>query len=223
MCYKSSLTGSEGLLLKTAKVLLGSINKEPDVVLANFFRLIINSLIIHKLSNLSSPLKSVTCSCQTKNPGGVIWFQSEGSAGQPRRQSFSLKKWVGTRLKYGADGISLHWYSLFKNFILISILYIKKILIECFHSRCQHLCKFIGTKESVCIRKEFNSHRIGLGHQHGRKRSQKRHCYQLHWDTLFQECFWSRSTNITWKTSASDWGWLCPVALFSPHTCTQHF
>ena len=38
--------------------------------------------------------------------------------------------------------------------------------IECFHSRDQHLCKFIGTKESVCIRKEFNSHRIGLGHQH---------------------------------------------------------
>ena len=36
-----------------------------------------------------------------------------------------------------------------------------------FHSRGQHLCKFIGTKESVCIRKEFNSHRIGLGHQHG--------------------------------------------------------
>ena len=32
---------------------------------------------------------------------------------------------------------------------------------------CQHLCKFIGTKESVCIRKEFNSHRIRLGHQYG--------------------------------------------------------
>ena len=41
--------------------------------------------------------------------------------------------------------------------------------IECFHSRGQHLCKFIITKESVCIRKEFNSHRIGLGHQHGRR------------------------------------------------------
>ena len=40
---------------------------------------------------------------------------------------------------------------------------------ECFHSRGQHLCKFMGTKESVCIRKEFNSHRIGLGHQHGRR------------------------------------------------------
>ena len=39
----------------------------------------------------------------------------------------------------------------------------------CFHSRDQHLCKFIGTKESVCIRKEFNSQRIGLGHQHGRR------------------------------------------------------
>ena len=43
------------------------------------------------------------------------------------------------------------------------------IFIECIHSRGQHLCKFIKTKESVCIRKEFNSHRIGLGHQHGRR------------------------------------------------------
>ena len=46
---------------------------------------------------------------------------------------------------------------------------IVQISIECFHSRGQHLCKFVGTKESVCIRKEFNSHRIGLGHQHGRR------------------------------------------------------
>ena len=42
-------------------------------------------------------------------------------------------------------------------------------IIECFHSRDQNLCKFIGTKESICIRREFNSHRIGLGHQHGRR------------------------------------------------------
>ena len=27
------------------------------------------------------------------------------------------------------------------------------------------------------------------------QRSQKRHCYQLHWDTLFQKCLWSRSIN----------------------------
>ena len=33
--------------------------------------------------------------------------------------------------------------------------------------RGQHLCKFIGTKESICIRKEFNSRRICLRHQHG--------------------------------------------------------
>ena len=38
-----------------------------------------------------------------------------------------------------------------------------------FHPRGQHLCKFIGTKESVGIGKEFNSHRTGLGHQHGRR------------------------------------------------------
>ena len=41
--------------------------------------------------------------------------------------------------------------------------------IECFHSHGQHLCKFIGTKESLCIRKEYNPQRIGLGHQHGRR------------------------------------------------------
>ena len=41
--------------------------------------------------------------------------------------------------------------------------------VERFHSLGQQLCKFIGTKESVCVRKEFNSHRIGLKHQHGRR------------------------------------------------------
>ena len=40
---------------------------------------------------------------------------------------------------------------------------------ECFHSRGQHLCKFIGTKEGVCIRKVLNSLRICLGHQHSRR------------------------------------------------------
>ena len=36
--------------------------------------------------------------------------------------------------------------------------------IERFHSCGQHLCKFIGTKESFYKRKEYNSHRIFLGH-----------------------------------------------------------
>ena len=35
--------------------------------------------------------------------------------------------------------------------------------IERFHSVDQHLCKFIETKEIVCTRKEFNSHRIWFG------------------------------------------------------------
>ena len=45
----------------------------------------------------------------------------------------------------------------------------KLLWIECFHSRGQHLCKFIAAKESVCVRREYNSHRTGLGHQHGRR------------------------------------------------------
>ena len=46
---------------------------------------------------------------------------------------------------------------------------IKTCCIECFHSRGQHLCKFIGTKESVCSRKEYTSQKIGLGQKHGRR------------------------------------------------------
>ena len=44
---------------------------------------------------------------------------------------------------------------------------------DCFHSCDQHLCKSIWAKESVCIRKEFNSHSwytnmaVPLVHQHG--------------------------------------------------------
>ena len=33
----------------------------------------------------------------------------------------------------------------------------------------QPLCKFIGTKESFYIRKEFNSYTIGLEYKHGRR------------------------------------------------------
>ena len=40
--------------------------------------------------------------------------------------------------------------------------------IERIHSPAQQPCKCIGTKESVYIRKELNSHRIGFVHQHGR-------------------------------------------------------
>ena len=56
--------------------------------------------------------------------------------------------------------------------INLSASYILKefqIVIECFHSRDHHLCKCFGTKESICIRKEFISLRTGLGHQHGRR------------------------------------------------------
>ena len=43
------------------------------------------------------------------------------------------------------------------------------LIIERFHSRGQQLSKFMRTKEIVYIRKESNSHRICLEHQHGRR------------------------------------------------------
>ena len=41
------------------------------------------------------------------------------------------------------------------------------LTLERFHSRGQHLCKFVGTKESVYMWKEFISHWIVLEHQYG--------------------------------------------------------
>ena len=74
------------------------------------------------------------------------------------------------------------------------------VSIERFHSRGQHLCKFIGTKESVCIRKEFNSHRTGLEHQHGRRFIVLGHQYGR------REVMWKHSIfNFHWLAV-----WRCP-------------
>ena len=54
------------------------------------------------------------------------------------------------------------------------------------------LCKFIGTKESVYIRKEFNSHRTCLVHQHGRRFTVLEHQYG-HRDVM-------RKLSITYTT-----------------------
>lgn len=52
------------------------------------------------------------------------------------------------------------------------LLYVAIALVDCkidrIHSRVQQLCKCVAKKESGYIRKELNSHMIGLVHQHGR-------------------------------------------------------
>ena len=54
--------------------------------------------------------------------------------------------------------------------MLLPILISKLLQIQRFHSRGQHLCKFIGTKESVYIRKEFSQlPQDWLARQHGRR------------------------------------------------------
>ena len=44
----------------------------------------------------------------------------------------------------------------------------KRLAIECFHSCDYRPYWFTETKESICIKIEFNSQRFSLGHQHGR-------------------------------------------------------
>ena len=67
--------------------------------------------------------------------------------------------------------------------------------IERFHSRVQHLCKFIGRKESFYIRKEFNSHRIGLRHQHGHHFIVLEHQYGR------RDVMRKRSTELRWPAA----------------------
>ena len=43
---------------------------------------------------------------------------------------------------------------------------VRRTSLEHFHLRGQHLCKLSGAKESIYVRKEFNSHTICLGHEH---------------------------------------------------------
>ena len=62
--------------------------------------------------------------------------------------------------------------------------------IERVHSRVQHPCKFIGAKESVYIRNELHSHRIGLVQQH-----EKRKCLHKKRVELSQDWFGT----TTWK------------------------
>ena len=72
-------------------------------------------------------------------------------------------------------------------------------LILCFHSRFQHLCKFTGTKESVYVRKEFNSHRTCLGHKHSRRFIVLGHKYGRHdvmWKHNLKSLLNSSSANL---------------------------
>ena len=65
--------------------------------------------------------------------------------------------------------------------------------IERLHSRGQHTCKFIGTKESICMRKECNFHKIGLVHQHDRR------FIALEHQTLCRDVMRKRSINARGK------------------------
>ena len=76
--------------------------------------------------------------------------------------------------------------------------HVKQSGVERFRSRDQHLRKFMGTKESVYVRKEFNSYRTGLEHQHGRHFVVLGHQYGR------RDVMWKSSIGIL-NTIASDY------------------
>ena len=78
--------------------------------------------------------------------------------------------------KFWGDKQRALWYVMIFS-VVVNCRYDLSQGIESFHSRDQHLCKFMRTKESVYIRKEINSHRTGLEHQHGHRFSVLEHQY----------------------------------------------
>ena len=64
--------------------------------------------------------------------------------------------------------------------------------IERFYPRGQHLCKLMGTKQSVDVNKEYNSHWIGIEHQHGRRFIVLVHQYGR------RDVMWNRSVCLRW-------------------------
>ena len=107
------------------------------------------------------------CPLFSSPPRGIWQLQSP----HPREFAIQGKKNANARGSAGGKGAGRRWDWLMHYEKINPSEWHKPVnaLMECFHSRGQHLCKYIGTKESVCIRKEFNSRRIGLGHQHGRR------------------------------------------------------
>ena len=81
--------------------------------------------------------------------------------------------------------------------------------IECFHSRGMHICKFVGTRESVCIRKEFNSQGTGLGYQHGRRFIVLGHQYGR------RDVMWKHSIRCSFKMTYEVNSLLQKIKLFS--------
>ena len=81
----------------------------------------------------------------------------------------------------------LAFYPFFVGFLFPSIWPFshKRAYILCFTHVASIYARVIGTKESVYIRKEFNSHRIVLGHRHGHRFIVLGHKYRGH--------------DVTWK------------------------
>ena len=94
----------------------------------------------------------------------------------------------------------------------------KFVSILCFPSRGQHLCKFIGTKESVYIRKEFNSQRTGLGHKHSRRFIVLGHKYGRR-DVMWKHNIFTKGAKnrLFVEPSCST----CPVASVVPPPCAS--
>ena len=89
---------------------------------------------------------------------------SEGQRGIYLREPHQLSKPVTKSVS-----VTTHYDDDVGEFLRMFCFFVWFVTIERFHSRGQHLCKFIATKESVCIRKESNSHRTGLEQQHGHR------------------------------------------------------
>ena len=122
---------------------------------------------------------------------------------QPKTKDLSTRLWRINTEFVGFIPQSLVLRSIVLGWILIY----RNWPIERFHSRGQLTCKFIETKGSVYIRKEFNSHRTGLVHQHGRRFIVLEHqygCRDVTWKRSFAMFFCIKDTLHKWRLNLNN-------------------
>ena len=108
------------------------------------------------------PCLMQTNSCEAEFPTFISTFRK-------RKKISSYHVYVLQKTRY--YGLFTWYRSDFRDEFRTRMKFVRKQPIERFHSRGQHLCKSMTTNEIIYIRKEFNSHRIALVHQHGRRSS----------------------------------------------------
>ena len=142
----------------------------------------------------------------------------------PCKRSFCFDYRMNQTFQYVSGWVNL-WDTIWMFFFWLGTEKVEKckfVSILCFRSRGQHVTPmqiYWNKKKRVYIRKEFNSHRTGLGHQHGRRFIVLGHKYGRR-DVMLKHNIFTKvgaKNRLFVEPSCST----CPVASVVPPPCAS--